>query len=132
MDFGERLSARLQARRLDRDLAAGVSAEGNVPMALRARALVRADTRRRLAAELRRVARYGVPPERDDLERLAARLLEPGPVDARGVALTQELLTDGTGPLFWADGREEKSARLRKALHALDPSAQDESQGGSK
>ena len=56
-----------------------------------------------------------------DLERLADRLLEPGPVATRGVALTQELLTDGAGPLFWTESADDLGARLRTVLEALEP-----------
>src|SRR5262245_48935612 len=115
MDLRQRLSLRLQARSLDRALADGASPDGSEELARRAQALVRADTRNEIAGALRRLARgdgrplssrVGAVPARAegvrrDLERLASRLLEPGPVAPRGVALTQELLTDGAGPLFW-------------------------------
>lgn len=136
MDLRERLSLRLQARNLDRALAAGASPDGSEQLARRAQALVRADTRDEIAASLRRLARSAAPSPlgsrigavparaedvRRDLERLAARLLEPGPVAPRGVALTQELLTDGAGPLFWTESADDLGARLRIALEALEP-----------
>jgi hypothetical protein len=140
MDLRERLSVRLRARQLDRALAAGVSVTESPQLAHRAAALVRADTRTKLAASLRRLTRgdgraplgnrvEGLPARtedvRKDLERLAARLVEPGPVAPRGVALTQELLTDGAGPLFWAGSRDDLSARVRGAVDALEPAASD-------
>jgi hypothetical protein len=92
-----------------------------------------------LAASLRHLARdrcalagYGaripasrtrVAAARPDLERLASRLADPDPVDARGVALTHELLSDGTGPLFWNRSADSLKARLREALEALEPRA---------
>jgi hypothetical protein len=136
MDLRERLSLRLQARQLDRALAAGASAADSPQLARRAAALVRADTRTELAASLRRLARsddrisfgkrVGAIPARadearQDLERLADRLVEAGPVAARGVALTQELLTDGAGPLFWTDSADDLEARLSTVLEALEP-----------
>lgn len=136
MDLRERLSLRLQARQLDRALAAGASAADSPQLARRAAALVRADARTELAASLRRLARndgripfgnrVGAVPARaaearNDLERLADRLVEPGPVAARGVALTKELLTDGAGPLFWAESAEDLGARLSSVLEALEP-----------
>ena len=136
MDLRERLSLRLQARQLDRALAGGASAADSPQLARRAAALVRADTRTELAATLRRLARgdgrvpfgnrVGATPARSDevrsdLERLAARLVEPGPVAARGVALTQELLTDGAGPLFWTESADDLRARLRTVREALEP-----------
>jgi hypothetical protein len=45
------------------------------------------------------------------------------PVDTRGVALTEALLSDGSGPLFWARSPESLGARLREALAALEPRA---------
>jgi len=143
MDLRERLSMRLQARQLDRALAAGASDADSLQLARRAAALVRADTRTELAASLRGLTggngrtlpgnRVGARPAqadeaRQDLERLSARLLEPGPVEARGVALTQELLSDGTGPLFWAGSRNDLKARLREALDALEPRLPDQTQ----
>jgi hypothetical protein len=141
MDLRERLSLRLQARQLDRALAAGASAADSPQLARRAAALVRADTRTELAASLRRLARgdgrtsfgnrVGAAPAqadevRQDLERLAARLLEPGPVATRGVALTQELLTDGAGPLFWTESADDLGARLRTVLEELEPRDSDQ------
>jgi hypothetical protein len=137
MDLRDRVSARLRAHRLDQALAAGAAPDSSAGMSLRARALVRVETRRELAGALRRLTRTGVSPGalgsrvttsgprvsavRDDLERLAERLLEPGPVSARGVALTQELLTDGTGPLFWAESADDLEVRLHTVLEALEP-----------
>jgi hypothetical protein len=134
MDLRARLGLRLQARNLDRALADGASPDSSEQLARRARALVRADTRNEIAATLRRLARRdgrplssrvsAVPARaedvRRDLERLAARLLAPGPVASRGVALTQELLTDGAGPLFWTESADDLGARLRMALEALE------------
>ena len=136
MDLRERLSLRLQARKLDRALADGASPEDSTQLARRAAALVRADTRTELAASLRQLTRgngcttlgnrVGALPARAsearrDLERLSTRLLDPGPVDPRGVALTKELLTDGLGPLFWMESDEDLGARLRMVLEALEP-----------
>jgi hypothetical protein len=139
MDLRERLSLRLRARSLDRALADGASPDDSEQLARRAQALVRADTRNEIAASLRRLARGdgrplssrvgAVPARAEDvrreLERLAARLLEPGPVAPRGVALSQELLTDGAGPLFWAESAGDLGARLRTVLEALAPRVTD-------
>jgi hypothetical protein len=135
MDLRQRLTLRLQARTLDRALADGASPDRNEQLARRAQALVRADTRNEIAASLRRIAqrnghsplscRVGTAPARceeirADIERVATRLLEPGPVAARGVALTQELLTDGAGPLFWTESADDLGAHLRFVLEALE------------
>lgn len=139
MDLREQLSLRLQARNLDRALAAGASPDDSEQLARRAQALVRADTRNEIAASLRRLTRAGGRPlssrigavptraedVRRDLERLADRLLEPGPVAPRGVALTQELLTDGAGPLFWTESADDLGARLRTVLEVLEPRVRD-------
>ena len=137
MDLRERLNARLRARRLDRALAGGAFPDSSAAMAMRAKALVRVDTRTELAASIRRITgesaapvaiglRVGTVRARGtsvgpDLDRLADRLLEPGPVAPRGVALTQELLTDGAGPLFWTESAEDLGGRVRQALEALEP-----------
>ena len=135
MDLRERLSLRLRARSLDRALAEGASPDQSEQFARRAQALVRADTRNEIAASLRRLvdgdgrsslgSRVGAAPVRTgairrDLERVASRLLEPGPVAARGVALAQELLTDGAVPLFWTESPDDLRARLRTVLEALE------------
>lgn len=139
MDLRERVSARLQARSLDRALARGESPESSALLAHRARALLRADTRLELAASLGRLAAGAAPRgalgsrlsasgaatdgARRDLERLAERLQEPGPVSPRGVALAQELLSDGAGPLFWTQSGDDLGARVRLAIAALEPHA---------
>ena len=133
----DRLVARLRARRLDRSLAAGVSPAVSRPSAIRARALVRGANRSELAASLRRVTGDACEPAglctrltgspsrvgeaRPDLERLARRIAGPDPVDPRGVALTEALLSDGAGPLYWSRSPESLEARAREALAALEP-----------
>ncbi len=103
------------------------------------RKLVGAADRRELAASLRQIAADScgdgalrtrmtgassrVKEARPELERLARRLADPDPVDARGVALTKALLSDGAGPLYWARSPESLSARLREAFAALEPRA---------
>lgn len=92
----DRLSVRLHAGRLDRDLASGVSPDGDVRHALRARVLLSARTRGELAAALRRLApRDG----RTELEALRTVVAGRGPVAVRGMAMVQLLVTDGTSGL---------------------------------
>jgi len=135
----DRVFARLRARRLDRALAAGTSPATSAPMTIRATALVGTENRRGLAASLGRAAGGGcgrqaaglriipsrsqIAEARPDVERLARRLAGVDPVSARGVALTEGLLSDGAGPLFWAHSPESLRARLREALEALEPGA---------
>jgi hypothetical protein len=135
----DRLVARLSAGRLDRELAEGASPGASAQLNLRASALTAPTKRRELAATLRRIARDEVEPAafgarlaasreqtskaRLALEQLARRLADAAPVDPRGVALTQELLSDGAGPLFWDRSRDDLGALLGEALAALGPGA---------
>jgi hypothetical protein len=141
-----RVLARSQAARLDRELAEGASPEANASLAARAARLTSTKFRRDLAASLRRIlvaagepawpAAAGAPfgPARSPrvplrttrisqsaplLAELASRLLEPGPVPARGVAMVTELLADGTGPLYRAVAREDLGAMAEQAAAAL-------------
>jgi hypothetical protein len=130
------LMARLRAASLDRELASGVAPESCGALTLRARRLIGPSARAALARQLRRVvndARGGhvwmsrVPVRRpevldaaDELDVLADRLAAPGPVDVRGVAQVQLLLTDGTGPLYFRGATEELRARVANALNRLD------------
>lgn len=144
MDPRERLGLRLKARSLDRALAAGASPDASEELALRARALVRADARNEIAASLCRLAqddgrsplgaRVAAVPARADevgrqLELVAMRLLDPGPVAPRGVALALDLLSDGAGPLFWAESDEDVRARIDQVLDALEPGISDPKPG---
>jgi hypothetical protein len=53
------------------------------------------------------------------LAALASRLAEPGPVPAPGVAMVSLLLADGTGPLYQEACRDDLSAIIKRATHAL-------------
>jgi hypothetical protein len=99
--------------RLDRQIADGRPCESTPALALRAHQLTHTEYRRELARELRGVVRScpalsttvidrARPTRgREALLGLADGLERPGSVSARGVALTQALLTDGVGsPLF--------------------------------
>jgi hypothetical protein len=141
-----RVLARSQAARLDRELAAGASPEANASLAARATRLTSTDFRQDLAASLRRIlvaagepawpAAAGAPlgparPLRVPLRtmrisrsapllaELAGRLLEPGPVPVRGVAMVTWLLTDGTGPLYREAARDDLGALAERAVAAL-------------
>jgi len=119
----ERVLARSQAARLNRELAEGASPEANATLAARAARLTSTEFRRDLAASLRRIlAAAGEPRPAADalvplgparpiripvrttrvsqsaplLAELAGRLLEPGPVPVGGVAMVARLLADGT------------------------------------
>jgi hypothetical protein len=53
------------------------------------------------------------------LAALASRLVEPGPVPVRGVAMVSLLLADGTGPLYREACRDDLGAIIERATHAL-------------
>jgi hypothetical protein len=139
--------ARGQAARLDRELAAGVSPEARASLAARAARLTSTEFRRDLAASLRRILVAAGEPVRPVtaaaslgparalrvplrttrisqsaplLADLASRLVEPGPVPARGVALVVQLLADGTGPLYREAARDDLGTLAERAARALD------------
>jgi hypothetical protein len=56
-----------------------------------------------------------------EMDLLAARLLAPGPVSARGVAQVRLLLTDGCGPLYFDGSGVDLRAALARALADLEP-----------
>jgi hypothetical protein len=109
------LASHLQASRLDRELAGGVSPERRAELALRARRLRR--ERGRLARALRRIVRgerTGVPVvvEREAapaLALLASRLDAPTEVATAGVAQARLLVSDVRSPLY-GDGDLEAAA----------------------
>ena len=141
--------ARSQAARLDRALAAGTSPEASASLAARAAQLTSTGFRRDLAVGLRRIlvaaephdppalpaaARALLDPARPSrltlrtarisrsaplLAELASRLLEPGPVPVRGVAMVAELLADGAGPLYHEAARDDLGALAERAATAL-------------
>ncbi len=134
----DRITARWRQRRLDLELAAGAPPESAAPLALRARRLTQLSRRRSIADALRRIVREAhegarlsyaritpcrgrVAAASDELSRLAARLAEPGPVAARGVAQASILLTDGTGPLYNPSSPENLQERAAGAAENLRP-----------
>lgn len=127
----DRLCARLRANRLDAALARGATPESSPALALRAEALI-GPLARQLGDNLRRIvlsaqrplsgpivvvpiSRALVRETEAELSALAQRLLDGGPVDARGVATVRMLLCDGGGPLY---GHSRDAAQLRSALGA--------------
>jgi hypothetical protein len=145
----DRIMARCLAARLDRELARGVRPETNAGLAARAVRLTSMKCRRELAASLQRilaavlpagsrggrvgaapsarVARQPYIPIRGDrvsrsaseLAELAAHLMQPGPVPARGVAMVCQLLTDGGGPLYRRACPDDLTAIVERATQAL-------------
>ncbi len=138
--------ARGQAARLDRELAEGTSPEASTCLAARAAQLTSTQFRHDLAASLRRIlVAAGEPARAADarvplgsarpvrvplrtsrvsrsaplLAELASRLLEPGPVPVRGVAMVTRLLADGAGPLYREAARDDLGAVAERAALAL-------------
>lgn len=132
------LRARTLSDRLDRWIAAGRPTDGNALVATRARQLVSARERERLACALDAVkvaARTRRPTLTSSvpLNLEAARIASPAltelsralrvrrSVDARGVAMTQMLLTDPASPLYRPDHPTAALEDAREALLALGP-----------
>jgi hypothetical protein len=133
----DRFAARVRTVSLDRDLAAGVPPEAGAALTLRARALIGPSTRRALVQGVLLVmsrarageglnaripvCRHKVMTAAQELDALANRLLEPGPVAARGVAQVRLLLCDGTGPLYDRCNADDLGIVLRQAIEGLEP-----------
>ena len=134
----DHVTSRLQARRLDLELAAGEPPESSGPLALRGYRLTNLRRRRELAHTLRRLVRDAghdrtagwtrISPRRERvtataeaLTALADRLAEPGPVTPRGMAQAWLLVTDGTGPLYNRRNHRSVEAQARSAAENLCP-----------
>jgi hypothetical protein len=133
----DRLKVRLNARALDRALAAGQPSSAEPAVALRARRLTELSKRRELARTLKQlvtrayqasnslasaqvpVARRAVLIAAEELTQLAAELLTPGPVGAGGVAQVQLLISDGTSPLYNPQAGTSLSIAVQRAIEAL-------------
>jgi hypothetical protein len=121
---------------LDRRLAAGEDPWASDALALRARRLTSARSRRHVADGLAGVLRSAGngrpgftaavrPRSGDVLEAIAAiasierRLRAPAPVGPRGMALVRLLLIDGNGPLYRPGDPGALDSRLRSAAVTL-------------
>ena len=120
-----RLRARLGRLALDHALAEGADPSSSPLLAARAAQLVSPTARRRLAAALERLvlagdrpaAQWGAVPRRQAMDTnrqrlldLAATLRRGGLLYARGIAILELVLIDGTGPAY-SDARGEGLAR---------------------
>jgi hypothetical protein len=120
-----RLRARMRRMELDQALAGGADPSASPLLAARAAQLVAPRARHRLAAALERFvltaesppARVRVLPRRRAVEanrprmlELAATLRTSGLLYARGIAILELVLIDGTGPAY-TDARGEGLAR---------------------
>lgn len=122
------LLARLRARELDSQLAAGLSPESSDVLFTHAARIARPRSCAVLASSLRKVATAAQKPVglsnraplrrddilciRDELLALAKRLERTGPIQARGIAQIRLLLSEGSGPLY----RSDSGSRLLPAL----------------
>jgi hypothetical protein len=125
------LLARLRARSIDQDLAAGADAWLTPVHAARARQLTSDRTRRTLARTLEQIVEHADaaptrgyaarvhPPRalvhqaRPMLLTLSARLRNGAPVDPRAVAALRDLVCDGTGELYVPSDPRSLQRRLR-------------------
>jgi hypothetical protein len=121
---------------LDCRLAQGASPDSSVPLSIRARRLMRPKNRRCIARGLRRVASSAsasphpgqrqVPLARAEIRECSrlmeelAGLLDGGqPVDPRGIARAELLLSEGNSPLYKAASGERLEPALRRAIDDL-------------
>jgi hypothetical protein len=122
-----RVIARLRHASLDRELAAGADPASSPQLAARAARLAMTRERTHLAEGVERLLsatqgpqrRWWAVAEREpvvanaaELSDLAALLRSSTPLYARGVAIVNQLLTDGTGPAYVGNAE-----RLERRLH---------------
>jgi hypothetical protein len=127
-----RFRVRLQRHKLDQQLAAGVNPNASDHLRERSRQLVTEESRRSIAASLRRflddassgarafssrvpIAREAICDARWDLEGIIERLNSPSYLCPQGIARLLLLLTEGTSPLF---GSATRARHLRWSLLA--------------
>jgi hypothetical protein len=119
-------AAQLTSMAFRRDLAASVrrilvaagqpalSVAGQPALSVAAHAPYGSTTRLRVPVRTMRIR-----PSAPLLAEVASRLLEPGPVPVRGVAMVARLLADGTGPLYREAARDDLDAIVDRAANAL-------------
>jgi hypothetical protein len=129
-----RVTARLRADQLDRQLAVGVPAPAGSALAVHQARLTSVAERETVARTLRqavhathagtsRWSRIPVHPTnivaaQDLIAAITLRLHSPRPVSARGMARLRVVLSDGCGPMY-RSGRGDLNGRLGAALAAL-------------
>ena len=120
-----RIAARVRPGSLDRALIAGADASGSAALAARAATLTSRRSKAHIAEGLERALRDARRPQRrwsavapssplpanaTGVRELAALLRDDAPLHARGIALLNQLLTDGSGPAY--RGQPQDAARL--------------------
>jgi hypothetical protein len=135
-----RLLARLLSSSLDQRLADGRPPESSLLSASRAGQLVAPSFRAAVARDVARLRQWAPRPSaargrrlspdgkaiarvQPELRRIEAVLAAPYPAGARGVAMLNVLLTDGTGPFYNRGCPVDLATALRRALEQLDPGA---------
>jgi hypothetical protein len=128
-----RVAARVRCHALDRALIAGADPAGSPQLATRAARLTSPPSRASLADGLERLlqaaqepaGRWRVLPRRaavldnaEELRALASVLRGNRPLYARGIAMLDQLLSDGSGPAYVGD-RDALACRLRDVRAAL-------------
>jgi hypothetical protein len=132
----DHLVARLRSSALDRALAAGVSPESSVALALHAGHLSTSTQRDAMAHTLARIellatashttrvrtplSRAAVRSCEAELQAVVERLAACGPVGVQGIARLRTLLSDGTGSLYGASPPGRLRHDLLAALEGLD------------
>jgi len=129
-----RLTARVHARALDRALAAGADPAASAPLAARAALLTSPGFRASAAEGLERLLRGAQGPHRrwwalarhttvlansSELAALASLLHSDRPAYARGIAILNLLLTDGTGAAYQG-GPSDLARELRAVRTGMD------------
>jgi hypothetical protein len=130
----DRLVARLRAGAIDRELIAGADIVRSPQLQARAARLTSRPARLALAVGLERltatdarsVRRMRMRPPQESLRAAAPALRElvgllraPTPLYARGLAMLNELLADGGGPLYAGGGAAELGRALAEVRTAL-------------
>jgi hypothetical protein len=128
------VAAHLRAGSLDRALAAGADPGASRQLAARARLLTSRRRRAAAACALERLVRSAQGPHRrwwalshhntvlansSELHALASLLRSERPVYAHGVALLNQLLSNGTGPVY-QDGGDELAPLLQRVHAAIE------------
>jgi hypothetical protein len=132
-----RLKVSLQRDALTRDLALGASPTASAELTLRAAQLIGLRHRRQLARSLRRlpkearaphlirstiIHRYGVVQAEAAINALIARLDDNQPVAVQGMAMLEQLLTDGaSSPLYNAGELSTLRRQVEVVTEAMDP-----------
>ena len=134
----ERLLSRMLSSSLDRTLAAGTAPETSALLAVRANDLAGPTTRSHLEESFAQLANaadvqaprsstrtpvdwHAVGAAKRELDLVAARLREPGPLPVAGIARLRIILTDGAGPLYYSRRRDALRIALCDALARLEP-----------